>query len=340
MENIYILAIESSCDDTSVAILHNKRLLANVVSSQNIHQLYGGVVPELASRAHQQYIVPVVEQALSQANISLEQLSGIAFTKGPGLMGSLLVGVSFAKSMSLALGIPLMEVNHMHGHLLVHFIESSLPSPNFPFLGLTISGGHTQILQVNDYFQMTILGQTLDDAVGEAFDKTAKLLGLPYPGGIHIDQLAQMGNPLAYSFPIPKVEGLDFSFSGLKTSILYFIQKHSQQNKHFVEEHLADICASVQHTIVRYVMQKLHKTVAQTGIEQIVIGGGVSANSGLQKALLEAAKKHGWQVFIPAKSLSTDNAAMIGIAGYFKYKNGSFADLSTVADPRYNVQNH
>lgn len=337
MKHIYLLAIESSCDDTSVAILKNNRVLSNVVSSQTIHSHYGGVVPELASRAHQQHIIPVIEEALAKANVALENISAIAFTKGPGLMGSLLVGVSFAKSLSLALEIPLIEVNHMHGHLLTHFIEGEKP-PTFPFLGVTLSGGHTQILQVEDYFSMKILGQTLDDAIGEAFDKTAKILGLPYPGGIQIDQLAQQGNPLAFSFPIPKVEGLNFSFSGLKTSILYFVQQQTKNNPNFIEENLADICASVQHTIIRLVMQKLSKAVEQTGIKQIAIGGGVSANSGLQKALQQAAQKYAWQVFIPHKSLSTDNAAMIGIAGYFKYQRGVFTNLSVVAQARYNVE--
>lgn len=332
--NIFILSIESSCDDTSAAVLQNQKVLSNITANQHIHQLYGGVVPELASRAHEQNIVPVVQQALEQSGITKEQLSAIAFTRGPGLMGSLLVGTSFAKSLALGLSIPLIEVNHMQGHILAHFIENEKHKrPTFPFLALTISGGHTQILQVNDYFSMTLLGETQDDAVGEAFDKTAKILGLPYPGGPLIDLYAQQGNPTAFSFPKPNVEGLNFSFSGLKTSILYFIQKKTQENPTFIEENLPDICASVQHTIIEIIMSKLRKAVAQTGITQIAIGGGVSANSGIRNALNNE-EKYGWATFIPHFEYCTDNAAMIGIAAYFKYLQKDFASIDITAQAR------
>ena len=276
---VFILAIESSCDDTAAAVLQNDKVLSNVVANQLIHTQYGGVVPELASRAHQQNIVPVVDAALRKANIQKEQLSAIAFTQGPGLMGSLLVGSSFAKSMALALQIPLIAVNHMQAHVLAHFIaEDSFEKPSFPFLALTISGGHTQIIKVDHFFEMTVIGETTDDAVGEAFDKSAKILGLPYPGGPLIDKYAQLGNPKAFPFTKPKVPGLDFSFSGLKTAILYFIQKKKLANPNFVAENLNDICASIQHTIIEILMAKLKLAVKETGIKQIAIGGGVSAN--------------------------------------------------------------
>lgn len=334
-ENIFILSIESSCDDTSAAVLHGQKVLSNVVASQEIHKQYGGVVPELASRAHQQNIVPVVHQALEKSGIPKEQLSAVAFTRGPGLMGSLLVGTSFAKSLALGLQIPLVEVNHMQAHILAHFIDdANNEKPKFPFLAMTISGGHTQIFKVKDYFSMTLIGETQDDAVGEAFDKTAKILGLPYPGGPLIDKYAQQGNPLAFSFPKPNIEGLNFSFSGLKTSILYFIQRQSKENPNFIEENLADICASVQHTIIQIIMKKLKKAVAQTGITQVAIGGGVSANSGIRKALSDQ-QKHGWKTFIPRFEYCTDNAAMIGIAGYFKYLNNDFSDMSVTAQARF-----
>lgn len=330
-----ILAIESSCDDTSASVLQGTKVLSNVVANQQIHQQYGGVVPELASRAHQQHIIPVVHQALQHSGISKEQLSAIAFTRGPGLMGSLLVGTSFAKSLALGLGIPLIEVNHMQGHILAHFIDNQSQSqPQFPFLALTISGGHTQIIRVNDYFSMEVIGETQDDAVGEAFDKTAKILGMPYPGGPLIDQYAQKGNPLAYTFPQPKVEGLNFSFSGLKTSILYFIQKNVSQNPNFIQENKFDICASVQHTIVQIILHKIKKAVEQTGIQSIAIAGGVSANSGIREAFNKAKEKYGWEVFIPKFEFCTDNAAMIGIAGYFKYLQQDFADMSITAQAR------
>ncbi|WP_419211052.1 tRNA (adenosine(37)-N6)-threonylcarbamoyltransferase complex transferase subunit TsaD [Maribacter sp. X9] len=335
-KTIYILAIESSCDDTSAAVLKNDKVLSNVVATQAIHKEYGGVVPELASRAHQQNIVPVVDQALAKANIDKKQLSAIAFTRGPGLMGSLLVGTSFAKSLSLGLQIPLIEVNHMKAHILAHFIkDENMKSPEFPFLALTISGGHTQIVRVNDYFDMKIIGQTLDDAVGEAFDKSAKILGLPYPGGPLIDKYAATGNALKFDFPIPKVKELDFSFSGLKTSILYFIQKRTKEDPNFIKNNLEDICASIQYTIIAILMQKLKKAVKLTGIKEIAIGGGVSANSGIRKALLEAQSKYGWKTYIPKFEYCTDNAAMIGIVGYHKYLNESFTAQDVTAKARY-----
>lgn len=334
--NIYILAIESSCDDTSAAVLHNNRKLSNVVATQKIHEEYGGVVPELASRAHQQNIVPVVDRALAKANIDKKQLSAIAFTRGPGLMGSLLVGTSFAKSLAQGLGIPLIEVNHMEAHILAHFIKDEEQSmPGFPFLAMTISGGHTQIVKVNDYFDMEILGETLDDAVGEAFDKSAKLLGLPYPGGPLIDAHAKKGNPKAFKFPKPKVEGLNFSFSGLKTSILYFIQKETAANPHFIAENIDDICASIQYTIINILMDKLKLAAKQTGIKQVAIGGGVSANSGIRKALTDANKKYGWKTYIPKFEYCTDNAAMIGIVGYLKFMEGSFTDQGVSPKARF-----
>ena len=332
----YILAIESSCDDTSAAVMQGDKVLSNVIASQKIHQEYGGVVPELASRAHQQHIIPVVHQALQRAGVGKEQLSAIAFTRGPGLLGSLLVGVSFAKSLALSLGIPLVEVNHLQGHILSHFIDQEgQEKPSFPFLGMTISGGHTQILKVSDYFTMEVLGETQDDATGEAFDKTAKILGLPYPGGPLIDKYAQKGNPKAFAFPSPKVEGLNFSFSGLKTAVLYFIQKEVKENPNFVQEHLADICASVQYTIIEILMRKLKKAVEQTGIRQIAIGGGVCANSGLRSALKTYGEKYHWRVFVPPFEYCTDNAAMIGIAAYYKYLQKDFADMHVTAQARY-----
>tara|TARA_R110002049_G_scaffold132091_3_gene290947 strand:+ start:4281 stop:5309 length:1029 start_codon:yes stop_codon:yes gene_type:complete len=334
--NIYILAIESSCDDTSAAVLHNNKMLSNVVATQKIHEEFGGVVPELASRAHQQNIVPVVHQALVKANIHKKDISAIAFTRGPGLMGSLLVGTSFAKSLALGLNIPLIEVNHMQAHILAHFIANeSNRKPEFPFLAMTISGGHTQIVLVKDYFDMEILGQTIDDAVGEAFDKSAKILGLPYPGGPLIDKYAQLGNPKDYPFPKPKVGGLNFSFSGLKTSILYFIQRETQKNPNFISENLNDICASIQYTIIKVLLDKLKKAVAQTGVKQIAIGGGVSANSGIRTVLKEAEQKHGWKTYIPPFEFCTDNAAMIGIVGYLKYKEGLFSQQDVTAKARY-----
>ena len=332
---VFILAIESSCDDTAAAVLHNDKVLSNVVANQLIHNQYGGVVPELASRAHQQNIVPVIDAALRKANIQKEQLSAIAFTQGPGLMGSLLVGSSFAKSMALALQIPLIAVNHMHAHILAHFIdEEGFDKPEFPFLALTISGGHTQIVRVDGFFNMSIIGETTDDAVGEAFDKSAKILGLPYPGGPLVDKYAQLGNPKAFPFTKPKVPGLDFSFSGLKTAILYFIQKKKLENSNFIEENINDICASIQHTIIEILMDKLKLAVKETGIKQIAIGGGVSANSGIRNILKEAEKKYGWKTFIPKFEYTTDNAAMIGIVGYQKFLSEHFETSSVVSKAR------
>lgn len=332
---IYILAIESSCDDTAAAVLKNDEVLSNVVAGQAVHEQYGGVVPELASRAHQANIVPVVDAALKKAGITKEQLSAVGFTQGPGLMGSLLVGSSFAKSFSMALNIPLIAVNHMQGHILAHFIrDDQMEMPVFPFLALTISGGHTQIVRVDDYFKMEVIGETTDDAVGEAFDKTAKILGLPYPGGPLVDKLAKEGDPNAFAFTKPKIPGLDFSFSGLKTQILYFIRKQEEADPEFRQKHMNDICASVQHTIIEILMEKLVKASEQTGITQIAIGGGVSANSGIRKRLKDAETEYGWKTFIPKFEYTTDNAAMIGITAYFKYLQGEFNDASIASKAR------
>ncbi|OYU80080.1 MAG: tRNA (adenosine(37)-N6)-threonylcarbamoyltransferase complex transferase subunit TsaD [Flavobacterium sp. BFFFF1] len=334
-EAVFILAIESSCDDTAAAVLHNDKVLSNVVANQLVHQQYGGVVPELASRAHQQNIVPVIDAALQKAGLKKEQLNAIAFTQGPGLMGSLLVGTSFAKSLSLALNIPLIAVNHMHAHILAHFIdEEGFDKPEFPFLALTISGGHTQIVKVNGFFDMEIIGETTDDAVGEAFDKSAKILGLPYPGGPLIDKHAKLGNPNAYAFTKPKVPGLDFSFSGLKTQILYFIQNNVSKDPEFIEKNMDDICASIQQIIINILMDKLLLAVSETGITQIAIGGGVSANSGIRNTLKAAESKYGWKTFIPKFEYTTDNAAMIGIVGYQKYLEQQFNDNAVVSKAR------
>ena len=337
-QNTYILGIESSCDDTSAAVICNGRVLSNIVANQEIHAKYGGVVPELASRAHQQHIVPVVQQAIEQAGITKEDLHAISFTRGPGLMGSLLVGTSFAKSLALGLDIPLIDVNHMQAHILAHFIkEENTEMPPFPFVCLTISGGHTQIVRVTDYFTFEVLGETIDDAVGEAFDKSAKILGLPYPGGPLVDKYAQLGNPKKFSFTKPKVGDLDFSFSGLKTGILYFIQKNLKENPAFIEENLYDICASIQHTIVEILLEKLKNTVQQTGIKHIAIAGGVSANSEIRKRLQLAQKHWGWTTYIPKFEYTTDNAAMIAITGYLKYKDKRYADISVKAVARLKV---
>lgn len=334
-ENIYILGIESSCDDTSAAILCNDQILSNVVADQKIHAEYGGVVPELASRAHQQNIVPVVHQAIEKAGIKKEQLSAVAFTRGPGLMGSLLVGTSFAKSLAYGLDIPLIDVNHMQAHILAHFIdEKDHKKPPFPFLAMTISGGHTQIVKVSNYFEMEVIGETIDDAVGEAYDKSGKILGLGYPAGPEIDRRAQLGNPKAYQFTKPKVKGLNFSFSGLKTNILYFVQREVKANPNFIEANLNDICASIQYTIIGILMAKLKLAVKQTGIKHIAIGGGVSANSGIRKALKDAEQKFGWTSYIPKFEYTTDNAAMIAIVGYLKYLEGDFSDFDVMAAAR------
>lgn len=325
-KSIYILGIESSCDDTSAAVICNGKVLTNVVANQEIHAKYGGVVPELASRAHQQNIVPVIQQAIQQANIDKKDISAIAFTRGPGLMGSLLVGSSFARSLSLALNIPLIPVNHMQAHVLAHFIDDeNQQKPPFPFLCLTISGGHTQIVKISSYFSMEVIGETLDDAVGEAFDKSAKILGLPYPGGPFVDKYARLGNPNAFEFSKPKMADLNFSFSGLKTGILYFIQKKVKENPNFIEENLNDICASIQRTIVEILFDKLEKAVELTGIKHIAIAGGVSANSEIRETLKATEEKFGWKTYIPKFEYTTDNAGMIAIVGYLKYLENDFS---------------
>ena len=334
----YILGIESSCDDTGAAVICNGKVLSNVIANQEVHAQYGGVVPELASRAHQQNIVPVVQQAIEKAGISKEDLNAISFTKGPGLMGSLLVGTSFAKSLSLGLDIPLIDVNHMQAHVLAHFIkDAGSKIPTFPFLCLTISGGHTQIVKMNSHFNIEILGETIDDAVGEAFDKSAKILGLPYPGGPLIDKYAQQGNPKAFQFTKLKVGDLDFSFSGLKTGILYFAQRNTKENPNFIEENLVDICASIQHTIVEILMDKLKNAVKQTGIKRVAIAGGVSANSEIRRRLELTEKHNGWTTYIPKFDYTTDNAAMIAITGYLKYLDNNFSEISTKAEARLKV---
>ncbi|HAI17068.1 MAG: tRNA (adenosine(37)-N6)-threonylcarbamoyltransferase complex transferase subunit TsaD [Xanthomarina sp.] len=337
-ENIYILGIESSCDDTAAAVIHNGKILSNVIANQKIHEAYGGVVPELASRAHQQNIVPVVDQALKKANIAKEQLQAIAFTRGPGLMGSLLVGTSFAKSLAMGLNIPLIDVNHMQAHILAHFIdEDGFNKPPFPFLAMTISGGHTQIVKVSNYFDMEVIGETIDDAVGEAYDKSGKILGLGYPAGPQIDKRAQLGNPKAFKFTKPKVAGLNFSFSGLKTAILYFIQKETANNPNFVEENINDICASIQYTIIGILIDKLKLASKQTGIKHIAIGGGVSANSGIRQALKTGESKFGWTTYVPKFEFTTDNAAMIAIVGYLKYLENDFTEQDVTASARLKI---
>ncbi|EFC69613.1 tRNA (adenosine(37)-N6)-threonylcarbamoyltransferase complex transferase subunit TsaD [Prevotella sp. oral taxon 317] len=333
-KDIYILGIESSCDDTSAAVLRNDVLLSNVTSSQAVHQSYGGVVPELASRAHQQNIVPVVDQALKKAGIEKEQLSAVAFTRGPGLMGSLLVGVSFAKGFARALGIPLVDVNHLQGHVLAHFIQEpdmQNAIPPFPFLCLLVSGGNSQIVKVNAYNDIEVLGQTIDDAAGEAIDKCSKVMGLGYPGGPIIDKLARQGNPAAFKFAEPHIPGLDYSFSGLKTSFLYSLQKWVKDDPNFIENHKEDLAASLEFTIVDILMKKLRLAVKQTGITHVAVAGGVSANSGLRNAFHEAAEKEGWTIYIPKFSYTTDNAAMIGITGYFKYLDKVFCSIDKPA---------
>lgn len=337
-ENIYILGIESSCDDTAAAVMCNGVILSNVVASQKIHEEYGGVVPELASRAHQQNIVPVVHQALKQAGITKAELNAIAFTRGPGLMGSLLVGTSFAKSLAYGLDIPLIDVNHMQGHILAHFIEEEgFSKPPFPFLAMTISGGHTQIVRVDHYFDMRVIGETIDDAVGEAFDKSGKILGLGYPAGPEIDKRAKLGNPKAFQFTKPKVDGLNFSFSGLKTAILYFVQREVKANPNFIKENINDICASIQYTIIGILIDKLKLASKQTGIKQIAIGGGVSANSGIRKALKDGEQKFSWTTYLPKFEFTTDNAAMVAIVGYLKYLEGDFAEQDVMASARLKI---
>ena len=334
-----ILAIESSCDDTSAAVLRGNKVLSNIVASQKIHQKYGGVVPELASRAHQQNVIPVVSVALEDANIDKKDLSAVAFTRGPGLLGSLLVGTSFAKSLSMSLKVPLIEINHMQAHILAHFIDDEqMQVPEFPFLALTISGGHTQLVLVKDYFDMEILGETLDDAVGEAFDKTAKILGLTYPGGPLIDKYAKEGNASKFNFPIPKVDGLNFSFSGLKTNILNFITKESRNDENFVRDHMNDICASVQSTIVSILMQKVEMALAKYEVKALAIGGGVAANSAIRSAVLNFKNTHDVTVHIPKFEFCTDNAAMIGIAAYFKYQRENFTSNAVSANARFKFE--
>ncbi len=328
--DITILGIESSCDDTSAAILRNTMLLSNVIASQEVHRKYGGVIPELASRAHQQNIIPVVDTALREANVSASEIDGIAFTRGPGLLGSLLVGVSFAKGLALSLGVPMMEINHLKGHILSHFIElpdRKCPHPHFPFLCLLVSGGHSQIVLVKGYNEMEIIGTTIDDAAGEAFDKCAKIMGMPYPGGPEIDRWARDGDPKRFKFSKPSVSGLNYSFSGLKTSFLYFLRDEMRQDPDFIERNRADLCASLQSTIINTLLDKLVRAAKQYDIDEIAIAGGVSANSGLRKAITAEGQKRRWITYIPEFRFTTDNAAMIAIAGYFKYQCGEFAPM-------------
>ena len=332
MSDITLLAIESSCDETSAAVIQNGIILSNIVAGQEVHSKYGGIVPELASRAHQQHIVPVVHEALAKAKIVKKQLNAVAFTGGPGLLGSLLVGVSYAKAFAKGLGVPIIRVNHMQAHILAHFIDN--PKPTFPFLCLTVSGGHTQIVFVKDHLDMQVIGETQDDAVGEAFDKAAKMLGLPYPGGPLIDKYAAQGNPLAYEFPQVDMPGLTYSFSGIKTAFLYFIQKQTKLNPDFIVQNLPDICASIQHTLIRILFSKLRRAIKETGIHRIAIAGGVSANRGLRKTLEEEAALHQWEVFIPSFEYCTDNAAMIAMAGHYMYEKGLFEEWTFSPEPR------
>lgn len=323
-----LLAIESSCDETSASVIQNGKVLNNIIATQAVHRKYGGVVPELASRAHQQNIVATVQEAMDEAGVGRTDLNAVAFTRGPGLMGALLVGTSFAKGLAMGLNIPLIEVNHMQAHVLAHFIDD--PKPTFPFLCLTVSGGHTQIVLVTDYLEMKVIGQTQDDAVGEAFDKAAKIMGLPYPGGPLIDKYAQKGNPKAFKFPQTAMPGLDFSFSGIKTAFLYFLRDETAKTPDFVERNLNDICASLQHHLVGMLLTRLEEASRQTGIKTIAIAGGVSANKGLRTALAEKGENLGWKVFIPDFQYCTDNAAMIAIAGHFKFLKGDFTSLDVV----------
>lgn len=333
-KDIYILGIESSCDDTSAAVLHGNVLLSNVTASQDVHRAYGGVVPELASRAHQQNIVPVVSEAIKRAGITKEQISAIAFTRGPGLMGSLLVGVSFTKGLALSLGVPLIDVNHLQGHIMAHFINDASDdhvSPPFPFICLLVSGGNSQIVKVNAYNDMEVLGQTIDDAAGEAIDKCSKVMGLGYPGGPIIDKLARQGNPKAYKFAEPHIAGMDYSFSGLKTSFLYSLRKWVADDPDFVEHHKNDLAASLEYTIVDILMRKLRLAVKTTGIKHVAVAGGVSANNGLRAAFHDHARRYGWTVYIPKFGYTTDNAAMIGVTGYYKYLDHDFCQIDAPA---------
>ena len=341
MDHIIILGIESSCDDTSAAVNKDGVLLSNVTASQAVHEAYGGVVPELASRAHQQNIVPVVSEALKRAGVSKDELSAVAFTRGPGLMGSLLVGVSFAKGFARALGIPMVEVNHLQGHVLAHFIKEPdevHASPKFPFLCLLVSGGNSQIIRVNAYNDMEVLGQTIDDAAGEAIDKCSKVMGLGYPGGPIIDKLARQGNPKAYTFSKPHIPGYDYSFSGLKTSFLYSLRDWMKDDPDFIEHHKVDLAASLEHTIVDILMEKLRKAVKDTGINEVAVAGGVSANNGLRNAFREHAAKYGWNIYIPKFGYTTDNAAMIAMTGYFKYQDKDFCTIDKPAYSRVSIK--
>lgn len=337
--SVVILGIESSCDDTSASIIRDGQLLSSLISNQDVHRAYGGVVPELASRAHQANIIPVVDSALKKANVSKGEISAVAFTRGPGLLGSLLVGTSFAKGFALAQNIPLIEINHLQGHILANFIkdEGIVKHPSFPFLCLLVSGGHTQLVVVTDYLKMEIIGQTIDDAAGEAFDKCAKIMGLPYPGGPVIDKLAAQGNPKAFKFAKPLQKGLDFSYSGLKTSFLYFLRDRIAENPDFIEQNKTDLCASLQHTIISILLEKVEKAAKLTGIHEIAIAGGVSANSGLRGAITQLGEKNGWNVYIPQFRFTTDNAAMIAITGYYKYLNGEFTGHDVVPLARFPI---
>lgn len=337
--SVIILGIESSCDDTSAAVIRDGLLLSNVIASQSVHEEYGGVVPELASRAHQQNIVPVVDAALKRAGVSKSDLSAIAFTRGPGLLGSLLVGTSFAKGLSLGLRVPMVDVNHLHGHVLSHFIRRKEDDrvPEYPFLTLLISGGNSQLILVRNYNDMEILGQTIDDAAGEDFDKCAKVMGLPYPGGPHIDRLAAVGNKDAFKFAKPRILGLDYSFSGLKTSFLYTLRDNIKLNPDFIEQNKADLAASLQHTIIEILLAKLRKAVEQTGVKTVAIGGGVSANSGVRQAVADFCASHGLEAFIPERAFTTDNAAMVAIAGYYKYLDKKFCAYNEVPYARVTV---
>ena len=339
-KDVFILAIESSCDDTSAAVLHNDLLLSNVTASQAVHEAYGGVVPELASRAHQQNIVPVVDQAIRKAGIDKSQVTAVAFTRGPGLMGSLLVGVNFAKGFARSLGIPLIDVNHLQGHVMAHFIKGSPDDqhPPFPFLCLLVSGGNSQIVLVRAYNNMEVLGQTIDDAAGEAIDKCSKVMGLGYPGGPIIDRLAREGNPKAYQFSEPHIPGLDYSFSGLKTSFLYNLRKWLVDDPDFIEHHKQDLAASLEWTIVDILMKKLRLAVKQTGVKHVAVAGGVSANNGLRNAFYDHARRYGWTIYIPKFSYTTDNAAMIGVVGYYKYLDGEFCPIDAPAFSKVTFQ--
>lgn len=338
MNEPIILGIESSCDDTSAAIINGNKILSNIAANQTVHQEYGGVVPELASRAHQQNIIPVVEKSFTKANIQQKDISAIGFTRGPGLLGSLLVGTSFAKSLAMSLDVPLIEVNHLQAHILCHFIEDANPMPpKFPFLCLTVSGGHTMIVLVKDYFDMEIIGKTIDDAAGEAFDKIGKIMGLDYPAGPIIDKLAKLGDENAFTFGKPKLENYDYSFSGIKTSVLYFLQKQLKENPNFIQENVENLCASVQKTIIDVLMKKLEKAAKDYDVKEVAIAGGVSANSGLREAMQKNVEKLGWNVYIPKFEYTTDNAAMIAMVAKLKFERGEFTDLRTSATARYDM---